>query len=94
MDQPKIDAAAKELFTLLLDHELSEAEAVSAIAIASTMRLAYKANSFAELKLKVQKLGTIFSRYAEANAEAFEAALRAKEEALATQTTTQTETKQ
>lgn len=79
-DKIKVEAAARRIFTLLLEEDLTEAETVAALAMGSTMRLAYDSKTFDELNQKVQKLGDIFKSYAAANIAAFEASMRAKEE--------------
>lgn len=80
MDKKKVESAAKRLFTLLLEEELTEAETVAALAMGSTMRLAYQCKTFEELNQKVQKLGEIFKGYAVANLVAYQEAMKVKEE--------------
>ena len=80
MNQPENEALAGRLFRALLESELSEAETVSALAIAVTMRLAYDTDNIENLLKKLEALSPIFMKYARANLHAFEAAQRAKNE--------------
>ena len=79
MDKAKIQTVARELFRLMLEAELSEAEAVAAIVMGSTMRLAYDSTSLEDLKLKLSKLTPLFERYAELNLEAYAEAIKVKQ---------------
>lgn len=79
MNNPAIEALAGQLFKLLLESELSEAEVVKALAIGTTMRLAYDTSSTAELLMKVDALAALFKQHARVNIEAFSNAQQAKD---------------
>lgn len=77
-----MEQAAKELFTCLLQNELSEAEAVASITQALTMRLAYASKDIEELEQKLGKFPQIFLHYARANLSAAQSAILSKQEVL------------
>lgn len=82
MRQKEIEVIAGQLFSVMLNSDLTEAETVSAIAIAVTMRLAYETETMEELIEKLERLAPLVIEYAKANLHAFEAAQRAKKGAL------------
>ncbi len=82
MRKDLIDHQAGIIFQSLLC-DLDEAELVSALAIAVTMRLAYQADSIGEVLEKLKNLSPIFMDYATINLGAFEEVRRAAEKARA-----------
>ena len=78
MNQQEIEKLAGRLFSTLFESSLSEAEIVSALAIAITMRLAHDSETMDEVISKLEKLAPIFIAYAKTNLAAFEAAQQAK----------------
>jgi len=82
MNKELADNAAKIILETLIDHRLNEAEAVYALLVSATMRLALDSKDIPELESKVKRAGQLFSSYLPANLEAFKLAIEAKKEAL------------
>ena len=81
-NQQKVEKASRELFTCLLQNELSEAESVSSIAMVLAMRLAYASKSLKELETKLEKFPEIFRAYVRANLSNVESTILAKQAEL------------
>lgn len=67
LDKPRIEEAAKCLFAILLELELSEAEAVAAITMTLAMRCAYASKDLEDLTQKISTAESLFAKYARAN---------------------------
>ena len=64
-------AFSGQLFKLLMESELSEAEIVDAICLAATMRLAAQTETLPQLFAKVDQLAEVFKLYARCHQEKF-----------------------
>ncbi len=82
MDQAKVENASRDLFHVLIEKELSEAEVVSAVSMTLAMRLAYSSTTIEELEGKLTKFPEIFLRYARLNLQAAQSAMLQKAESL------------
>lgn len=82
LNKEKAEAAARQLFTTLLEYELNEAESLYSIIMTLTMRLSYACRDISELELKLQNANTYFQEYARANLSQVQSAILAKEAAL------------
>lgn len=67
LDKKKVEATSGQLFSCLLQNNLTEAEVVSSITMALAMRVAYDSNSLEELMEKIDKAQELFGNYARAN---------------------------
>ena len=81
--KPLADAVARTITSILIEGELNEAEAVYALIVGATMRLAADCETLDELKLKLERAKTLFGDYLPANLEAFQRAINAKNQAEA-----------
>lgn len=81
-DKSKIEKSSKELFSCLLENELSEAEAVASIIMALTMRLSYASKDLPELEGKLDRFPHLFELYARANLSNAQSAILAKQELI------------
>lgn len=66
-NRQKIEKTSGQLFSCLLQNDLTEAEVVSSITMALAMRVAYDSNSLEELISKIDKAQELFGNYARAN---------------------------
>ena len=82
VNREKMEKAAEALFSTMLEHELSEAECVSTIALVLCMRLAYASRDIDQLLAKLETFPGIFLHYARANLSTAQSAILAKEAAI------------
>ena len=80
LDPAKINYLSGELFQFLLP--LAEAEVVSTVAQALTIRLAYGAKDIQELEQKLKRFPEIFLAYARLNLSNAQSAMLQKAEAV------------
>jgi hypothetical protein len=76
----KSEGAAKELLTILIRHELTEAETVDAIIQALTIRIAYASKDLEDLWKKLQKAEELFGEYTRSHLSQCMSAIIARDE--------------
>lgn len=78
----KVEKTSKELFSILLQNELLEAEAVAALTMTLAIRVAYNSTSLEDLTQKIDKAQELFGSYARANLSSAMSVILAKQQDL------------
>ena len=82
LDKAKVEKASAQLFSVVLENELNEAEAMSAIIMTLAMRTAYACRTMEELDSKLAKAAEFFQSYYRINLSSIQSAMLAKEAAI------------
>lgn len=80
VNKAKVEQSSKELFAVLLQNELSEAEAVAALTMTLAIRCAYASRDLEDLTRKIDRAQELFGHYARANLSSAMSVILAKQE--------------